>query len=355
MAAKAKLGAAIVIAVLMLLVVVRERAIGDSTAVAVSALSDGTRLLVTFDRSAPFTIDIAALAPRLSLQDGSKTFSLHPVAGQSIISASTSSSEASRQHLDLRFVTAGIPPGLYNLDLPLEHAVLDSLGNAVPIEYRWGPLPLVSIPGTPDEELLRVRRFYVGKVVYPATLADGMGLFCSISKLHATYVVDNPSPRIVSIERSRTVGPALVPNGNDLGDPRGVLALPPLQFTFAVSPVAKMHQVLSNAGAAPLEREAGRECAQPSIVFATSWHAYRTLRFTPLAVRVGSTKADQKALADGRPSIGMTHEQVATIWGYPPDLLDVAALDRLSVWAWPNAKDDRWAHFTGDRADSFTR
>jgi hypothetical protein len=270
-------------------------------------------------------------------------------------SLSGSSSEtAQTQHLDLRLSTMGIPTGLYDLHLTLARSVLDRHGEALPVEYRWGlSLPLVSVPGTPDEELSRVRRFYLGKIVYPATSADGIGLFCNLPKLRDTYVVDTPSPRVVSIGRSRDISEPLVPTGNDLGDPRGVLALPPLQFTFAVSPKARMHQVVGGTG--PFERAAGPECARLSIDFATAWHAYRTLRFTSVAFRVGPTQADQKALIDGHPLIGMTHEQVATIWGYPPDLLDVSALNRLSVWSWPNARDSRWVHFTGDRADSFTR
>ena len=354
---RARRGVAALLALLMLLGISRERVSGeDAVAVSVSALSDGTNLLVTFDRDASFEIDISAFAPRLVSLNGSKAFTLRPVVGQRMLSTPSASLQSTgAQHLALRFQTADVAPGLYNLELPLTHAVLDGFGDTVSTEYHRGALPLVSVHATPDDELSSVRHRYFGKVVYPATLDKDMYLFCTIPHSHAVYVVDDPSLHVVSVERSGDVGEALVPNGEELGDPRGVLALPPLRFTFAVSPDSRMHRVGWDDSSTPVEREAGRECARPSIVFSTAWHVDRMLRLVPAAVRVGLARADRKAIADLRPSIGMTHEQVAAFWGYPPDLLDVSALDRLSVWVWPNARDTRWVHFTGDHADSFTR
>jgi hypothetical protein len=229
-----------------------------------------------------------------------------------------------RNVVELTFSLSPSEQGAFGLMLDGRHAAYASDASPVIVGSQVTP-PLLYAPRLPDDVGLRDARLrYLGKTVYALPTTVERGLHCSGDPDRLEDIPTYHPAVITAIERTNGTAEIGTFQSTD-GD---FLAIQPLRVTVMAPerPVVFPGWVPVQAVPRP------GSCVQRYVFMADPWEIERNFALHDPRDHPEWPARFREALAQRKILIGMTHEMVASVLGYPAHYGTIEQLDRLTTW-----------------------
>jgi hypothetical protein len=224
-------------------------------------------------------------------------------------------------------LTFSLPPsdrGAFELTLNADNAAYASGASSIAVGSDVTP-PLLYVPQLPDDVGLRIaRKRYLGRTVYALPVAVERALHCSGAPSQFQDIPSYHTAIVTAIER--TNGTAEI--GHFQSADGDFLAIQPLLVTIS----APEQRAVFPPWFPSVRTPPPGSCAQRYTSMADPWEIERNFALRDPRDHPEWPARFREALAQRRILVGMTHEMVASVLGYPAQYGTVAQLDRLAKW-----------------------